>query len=147
MGLKLLFVYLTLSSAIHFHHSVVVAICHAEHHSGPELASKFIPLVGHGQSASGMLETRSTATISKPAAVRSSGEDRVTLDLHTRTGLIGRRDLDVTLATLRLDEEEADGYVDIYAVCRFLEPGVSNFADLAEIGRESLFRASASWVH
>jgi hypothetical protein len=69
--------------------------------------------------------------------------------LHTRTGFIGRRDLDVTLATLRLDEEEADGYVDIYAVCRFLEPGISNFADVAEIGtsRESLFRVSASWVH
>lgn len=68
------------------------------------------------------------------------------MDLHTRTGLIGRRDLEVTLASLRLDEEEIEGYIDIYAVCRVLERGVPNFVDLPEMGKDSLFKLSASWV-
>ena len=68
------------------------------------------------------------------------------MDLHTRTGLIGRHDLDVTLASLRLDEEQVDGYVDIYAVRRVLEQGVPNWVDQPEIGKNSLFTLSASWV-
>ena len=106
----------------------------------------FIPLAGHVQKISSGLATGPIEAILKPAAVQNSAQELITLDLHTITGLIGRRDLDVTLASLRLDEEEVNGYIDIYAVCRVLERGAPNFVDLPEMGRDSLFKLSASWV-
>jgi hypothetical protein len=135
--------YLTIRPEIHFYHSIVVAICDTGRHSGPE----FIPLSGPAQNSE--LELAPNEPIkekSNKPVVASAAQELVTLDLHTRTGLIGRRDLKVTLASLRLYEEEVDGYIDIYAVSRVLERGVPNFIDMPEIGKECLFRFAAPWV-
>ena len=119
---------------------MVAICCDVVCHSG----SNFIPLGRSVQNASSTVAA--APTILSPAVVRSSVQELTTLDLHTRTGLIGRRDLDVTLTSLRLDEEEVNGYIDIYAVCRVLERGAPKFVDLPEMGRDSLFTLSASWV-
>jgi hypothetical protein len=116
----------------------VVGICDFDHHRH-ELATGFIPL-GPPVPA---LHPEPTPDLQPTAMVQGA---KVTVDVHTRTGLIGRRDLDVTLASLRLDAEVIDGYLDIYAVVRALEPGVPNFRDVSEFGKDVLFKMSESWV-
>jgi hypothetical protein len=74
----------------------------------------------------------------------SADAGSVTIDLHTKTALIGRHDLDVTLDFIRLDEEVTNGYVDIYAVTRVLE--TVGQEDVSIIGKEALYRLANCWV-
>jgi hypothetical protein len=121
-----------------------MAICDTGRHSGPE----FIPLGEPVQTSKRELAPNGpiTGNSNKPA-VASAAQELMTLDLYTRIGLIGRRDLEVTLISLRLHEEEVDGYVDIYVVSRVLERGLPNFIDMPEIGKECLFKLAVPWVH
>jgi hypothetical protein len=93
------------------------------------------------------LEARSLrTTIRRPVSLSPVGADTgsVTIDLHTKTALIGRHDLDVTLDFIRLDEEVTNGYVDIYAVTRELE--TVEHEDTFEVGKEALYRLANCWV-
>jgi hypothetical protein len=121
---------------VKFRHSLVISLCDSDRH---------INDMGVMEQGFHRLEARSLRTSMPRLAetVSLPSADAVLLDLHTRTALIGRTDLDVTLDYLRLDEEIVNGYIDIYVVDRSV---TSESGNATEIGKEALYRLKDSWV-
>jgi hypothetical protein len=127
---------LTFRESVKFRHSLVISLCESDRHVNDR-----------GVMAQGFhrVQVRSLRTSVPPSAgpVALPPAASVLLDLHTRTALIGRTDLDVTLDYLRLDEETVNGYIDLYVVAR---NWTSESGNPTEIGKEALYRLKDSWV-
>ena len=135
---------LMIRDRIQFHQSLIVALCSSELHVRtdiPKLEDGYVEL----QTSSSLSKFQKSERADSLNAVSSSSPNgSVTLDLHTKTALIGREDLDVSLEFLRLHEESIDGYIDLYAVTRSLEtcPISSGYGN----SMDRIYRLSNSWV-
>jgi len=123
-----------ISGFTEFHYSLVISVCDCQvHMNGNEIQTNFIRLNGTGPSRShGIL---------KP--VKVTYKKSVTLDLYTKTALIGRDDLSIDLLGLRLQDEQVSGCVDIYAVARLLE---SEGNVIPHTGKGGLYQLMNCWV-
>ena len=122
-----------------FHRSLIIALCPIEVHfrtNDHELEDGYFELQA--------ISSLSKFKTSENADSSSSGNASVTLDLHTKTALIGREDLDVSLEFLRLHEESIDGYIDIYAVTRILEK--EKIGDAYCNTKDRIYTLTNSWV-
>jgi hypothetical protein len=127
---------LSVSDFLQFHKSLVIAVCNSDCHLNFSDRSK--PAEGYH-----FVHDTPSQQVSRRELVKVPEKDSVTIDLHTKTALIGREDVDVSLGFLRLQDEEIGGCIDIYAVPRILEDttSASNVHSM-----ESLYRVSNSWV-
>jgi hypothetical protein len=127
--------WLTYRNMVRFHHSIVVSLCNEDQHASNNgtLHENFV-----------RLETRSLRTSIRPVTTipaNNSDAGKITVDLHTKTALIGRLDQHVTLDYLRLDEEVTNGYIDIYAVPRQMDN-----ENTFDVGKEAVYRLANCWV-
>src|SRR5579859_7530585 len=99
---------------VKFYHSLVISICSSLKHAN----------AANGQIDPGylLLEARSASTgiqANNPTISPVAPQGSILLDLHTKTALIGRKDLDVTLEYLRLHDQP------VYrSLCRTKEPAI-----------------------
>lgn len=126
---------LTFRENVKFRHSIVISLCDSDRHAN----NTGVMDQGFHRLAARSLRTSVPRLATAPPPLGGS----VILDLHTKTALIGRTDLDVTLDYLRLDEEIVNGYIDLYVVDRNL---TSESGNATEIGKEALYRLKDSWV-
>jgi hypothetical protein len=123
------------SGNVKFSYSLVIALCDSSIHTSES---------GSLQTGFYRMDLRSVGIatgLSQPPGVNSS--QGVTLDLHTKTTLIARKDVDVKLAYLQLEQEILNGYLDIYAVERNKSPDSPDF-DIQS--KDQLYRLSDLWV-